>query len=107
MSGEKVLLAGICDDSQLTPKQEAKLDYIVDTTGCSYDDAERLMGLPVYDPTEVGKLIQVYPVNDLVETAIRGFFCGDCCKYVEPGEKCPHVRVGSRGGRYASDDGRY
>lgn len=34
-------------NSELTPEQEAKLDHIVDTTGCSYDDARRLMGLPV------------------------------------------------------------
>ena len=34
-------------NSELTPEQEAKLDHIVDTTGCSYEDARRLMGLPV------------------------------------------------------------
>ena len=26
---------------ELTPEQEVELDYIVDTTGCSYDDARR------------------------------------------------------------------
>ena len=44
-------------NSELTPEQEAKLDHIVDTTGCSYDDARRLMGLPVEDPKEVGNLL--------------------------------------------------
>ena len=41
----------------LTPEQEARLDYIVDTTGCSYDDAKRLMGLPVEDPRIIKQLI--------------------------------------------------
>ena len=36
--------------SELTSEQETKLDHIVDTTGCSYDDARRSMGLPVEDP---------------------------------------------------------
>jgi len=40
-------------NSELTPEQEAELDHIVDTTGCSYDDARRLMGLPVEDPKRV------------------------------------------------------
>ena len=31
--------------SELTSEQETKLDHIVDTTGCSYDDARRLMGV--------------------------------------------------------------
>lgn len=107
MSGEKVLLDGDRADIQFTSEQEAMLDYIVDTTGCSYDDAKRLMGLPVYDPKKVGELINRYTNGGVGETAVRGFFCGDCCKYVEPGEKCPHVRVGSRGGRYTSDNSRY
>ena len=42
----------------LTPEQEARLDYIVDTTGCSYDDARRKMDLPVDDPKEIGNLIK-------------------------------------------------
>ena len=41
---------------ELTPEQEARLDYIVDTTGCSYDDARRSMGLPVEDPRIISNL---------------------------------------------------
>lgn len=43
---------------ELTPEQEARLDYIVETMVCSYDDARRKMGLPVDDPKEVGNLIK-------------------------------------------------
>ena len=32
---------------ELTSDQEEELDRIVDTMGCSYDDARRKMGLPV------------------------------------------------------------
>lgn len=28
----------------------------------------------------------------------KGFFCGDCCRYVGPGDNCPHADVGPRGG---------
>lgn len=42
----------------LTHEQEVELDYIVDTMGCSYDDARRKMGLPVDDPKEIGNLYQ-------------------------------------------------
>ena len=38
---------------ELTSDQEEELDRIVDTTGCSYYYAKRLMGLPVEDPKEV------------------------------------------------------
>lgn len=95
-------------NSELTPEQEAKLDHIVDTTGCSYDDARRKMGLPVDDPKEVGYLIKRIPSSRKIgEKAVKGFFCGDCCRNVNPGEKCPHVRIGNRGKRYANDDSRY
>ena len=95
-------------NSELTPEQEAKLDHIVDTTGCSYDDARRKMGLPVDDPKEVGDLIKRIPSSRKIgEKAVKGFFCGDCCRNVNPGEKCPHVRIGNRGKRYANDDSRY
>ena len=40
----------------LTPEQEARLDYIVDTTGCSYDDARRKMDLPV---DEIQKRLEI------------------------------------------------
>ena len=43
---------------ELTSDQEEELDRIVDTTGCSYYYAKRLMGLPVEDPKEVGNLIK-------------------------------------------------
>ena len=43
---------------ELTPEQEARLDYIVETMVCSYDDARRKMGLTVDDPKEVGNLYQ-------------------------------------------------
>lgn len=46
---------------ELTPDQEGELDRIVDTTGCSYYYAKRLMGLPVEDPKEVGNLIKMVP----------------------------------------------
>lgn len=106
MSVERALSDEACIDPQLTSEQEAMLDHIVDTEGCSYDDAKRQMGLPVDNPEKVIKLINS-PVKDLGKTATQDFFCGDCCKYVKPGEKCPHVRVGSHGGRYSSDDNRY
>lgn len=44
-------------NSELTPEQEAELDHIVNTTGCSYDDARRSMGLPVEDPRIIKQLI--------------------------------------------------
>lgn len=43
---------------ELTPEQEARLDYIVNTTGCSYDDARRSMGLPVEDPRIIKQLMK-------------------------------------------------
>ena len=46
---------------ELTSDQEEELDRIVDTTGCSYYYAKRLMGLPVEDPKEVGNLIKRVP----------------------------------------------
>ena len=95
-------------NSELTPEQEAELDRIVDTTGCSYYYAKRLMGLPVEDPKEVGNLIKRVPSpREVGKKSVQGFFCGDCCRYIEPGKECSHVRVGSRGGRYASDSSRY
>ena len=93
---------------ELTSDQEEELDRIVDTTGCSYYYAKRLMGLPVEDPKEVGNLIKRVPSSiEVGDKAVKGFFCGDCCRYIEPGKECSHVRVGSRGGRYASDSSRY
>ena len=93
---------------ELTPDQEEELDRIVDTTGCSYDDARRKMDLPVDDPKEVGDLIKRIPSSRKIgEKAVKGFFCGDCCRNINPGEKCPHVKIGNRGKRYANDDSRY
>ena len=93
---------------ELTSDQEEELDRIVDTTGCSYYYAKRLMGLPVEDPKEVGNLIKRVPSSiEVGDKAVKGFFCGDCCRYIEPGKECSHVRVGSRGGRYASDSSKY
>ena len=93
---------------ELTSDQEEELDRIVDTTGCSYYYAKRLMGLPVEDPKEVGNLIKRVPSpREVGDKAVKGFFCGDCCRNVNPGEKCPHVKIGSRGKRYANDDSRY
>lgn len=95
-------------NSELTPEQEAELDHIVNTTGCSYDDARRKMDLPVDDPKEIGNLIKrVSLPREVGEKSVQGFFCGDCCRYIEPGKECSHVRVGSRGGRYASDSSKY
>ena len=92
----------------MTTKQEDELDRLVDTGLFSYDDAKRQMGLPVDDPKEVGNLITRAPSpREVGEDAVQAFFCGDCCRYIEPGKKCPHVRVGSRGGRYTSDSSRY
>ena len=93
---------------ELTSDQEEELDRIVDTTGCSYYYAKRLMGLPVEDPKEVGDLIKRIPSSRKIgDKAVKGFFCGDCCRNINPGEKCPHVKIGSRGKRYANDDSRY
>ena len=93
---------------ELTSDQEEELDRIVDTTGCSYYYAKRLMGLPVEDPKEVGNLIKRVPSpREVGKKSVQGFFCGDCCRYIEPGKECLHVRVGSRGGRYASDSSKY
>ena len=93
---------------ELTSDQEEELDRIVDTMGCSYDDARRKMGLPVDDPKEVGNLIKRVPSpREVGKKSEQGFFCGDCCRYIEPGKECSHVRVGSRGGRYASDSSKY
>ena len=93
---------------ELTSDQEEELDRIVDTMGCSYDDARRKMGLPVDDPKEVGNLIKRVPSpREVDKKSVQGFFCGDCCRYIEPGKECSHVRVGSRGGRYASDSSKY
>ena len=93
---------------ELTSDQEEELDRIVDTTGCSYYYAKRLMGLPVEDPKEVGNLIKRVPSpREVGKKSVQGFFCGDCCRYIEPGKECSHVRVGSRGGRYSSDSSKY
>ncbi len=93
---------------ELTSDQEEELDRIVDTMWCSYDDARRKMGLPVDDPKEVGNLIKRVPSpKEVGDKAVKGFFCGDCCRNINPGEKCPHVRIGNRGKRYANDDSRY
>lgn len=93
---------------ELTSDQEEELDRIVDTTGCSYYYAKRLMGLPVEDPKEVGNLIKRVPSpREVGKKSVQGFFCGDCCRNINPGEKCPHVKIGSRGKRYANDDSRY
>ena len=97
------------ESSELTPDQEEELDRIVDTTGCSYDDARRKMGLPVDNPKEIIEIMNNLGSlsREVGKGAVQGFFCGDCCRYIEPGKKCPHVRVGSRGGRYASDSSKY
>ena len=109
MAREKAYsIRGTGESSELTPDQEEELDRIVDTTGCSYDDARRKMGLPVDDPKEIGNLIKsVSLLRKVGKKSVQGFFCGDCCRYIEPGKECSHVRVGSRGGRYASDSSKY
>ena len=95
-------------NSELTPEQEAKLDHIVDTTGCSYEDARRLMGLPVEDPRIIKQLMKnLRSTRGIGDKAVKGFFCGDCCRNINPGERCSHVRIGNRGKRYANDDSRY
>ena len=90
-------------------QEEEELDRIVDTMGCSYDDARRLMGLPVEDPKRVMEQLMknLRSTRGIGEKAVKGFFCGDCCRNINPGEKCPHVRIGNRGKRYANDDSRY
>ena len=93
----------------LTSKKEEELDRIVDTTGCSYDDARRKMGLPVDDPKKIREIMESLGSSSrkVGKGAVQGFFCGDCCRYIEPGEKCLHMRVGKRGGRHASDSSKY
>lgn len=62
---------------ELTSDQEEELDRIVDTTGCSYYYAKRLMGLPVEDPKEVGNLIKRVPSpREVGKKSVQGFFCG-------------------------------
>jgi len=107
MANERIYPAKPYLDRDLTADQERRLDHIVDTTGCSYDDAMRIMGLPVDDPKEVGNLITRTPSHrEVGEKSVQAFFCGDCCRYIEPGKKCPHVRVGNRGGRDTSGRSR-
>lgn len=96
----------------LTLKQDEQLDHIVDTTGCSYDDAMRQMGLPVDDPTELRVEVSTTKKptknrRNIGGQAIRGVLCGDCLTNIPPGGSCAHIRVGRRNGRYASDDTRY
>ena len=68
-------------DRDLTADQQRRLDHIVDTTGCSYDDAKRQMGFPVDDPKEVGDLIKRTPSpREVGEKSVQAFFCGDCCR---------------------------
>ena len=60
---------------ELTSDQEEELDRIVDTTGCSYYYAKRLMGLPVEDPKEVGNLIKRVPSpREVGKKSVQGFF---------------------------------
>ena len=107
MAREKTYsIRGTGESSELTPDQEEQLYRIVDTTGCSYDDAKRLMGLPVEDPKRVMERIKSL-ARGIDDKAVKGLFCGDCCRNINPGEKCPHVRIGNRGKRYANDDSRY
>jgi len=114
MDNEKALRAASEGGNELTPEQEAMLDDIVNTQGCSYYYAMRQMGLPVDDPVELrGLLPAIIETNPqrgkrgLGEQAVRGVFCGDCLEDIPEGEACTHTRVGSRGGRYASDSSRY
>lgn len=114
MDNEKALRAASEGGNELTPEQEAMLDDIVDKRGCSYDDARRQMGLPVDDPVELrGLLPAIIETNPqrgkrgLGEQAVRDVFCGDCLESIPEGEACTHMRVGPRGGRYASDGSRY
>lgn len=59
---------------ELTSDQEEELDRIVDTTGCSYYYAKRLMGLPVEDPKEVGNLIKRVPSpREVGKKSVQGF----------------------------------
>lgn len=113
MDNEKALRAASEGGNELTPEQEAMLDHIVNTQGCSYDDARRQMGLFIDDPAGLRGLVSIIETNPqrgkrgLGEQAVRGVFCGDCLEYIPEGEACTHTRVGSRGGRYASDSSRY
>lgn len=94
----------------MSPEEERKLDQLVDTRGFSYDDAMRYLGMPVDDP------------RDLIEAHLRGgprlakermmgqevvLMCGDCGREVGRGSSCSHMRIGSRGKRYANDDSRF
>ena len=93
---------------ELTSDQEEELDRIVDTTGCSYYYAKRLMGLPVEDPRIIKQLMKnLRSTRGIGDKAVKGLFCGDCCRNINPGEMCSHVRIGNRGKRYANDDSRY
>ena len=37
----------------------------------------------------------------------KGVWCGDCCDYITPGNRCGHVAVSQRGGIFANDNYRY
>ena len=113
MGDEKVPQVASRTEDELTPEQEAMLDHIVDTQGCSYDDARRQMGLPVDDPAELRGLVPTIEINPrnnrrgLGGQAVKDVFCGDCLENIPLGEACAHMRVGPRGGRYANDGSRY
>lgn len=102
---------GYCD---LTPKQEEALDRIVDTTGCSYDDARRQLGLLPDDPAVLRRAIarMVESAKEAVSLADNNpeemvRYCGDCGLALKRNQGCSHLRVGPRGGVYHSDDPRF
>ena len=37
----------------------------------------------------------------------KGVWCGDCCDYITPGNRCGHVAVSQRGGIFANDNYRH
>lgn len=88
-------------------------EYVDQGRGSYYEAWWELFGVKIVDEKEARELIPTNPSakelgrQALLQIEKRSYICGDCSKKVRPGESCPHMRVGKRGGRYASDDRRY
>lgn len=112
---DQVVDSSMLPAGDLSSAQEERwLDHMVDTTGCSYDEARRRLGLSVDDPRRLAALLQKryadhlgnkQPVQHNHPETIR--VCGDCGLSLRPGQSCSHMRVGPQGGVYHSDDPRF
>lgn len=87
-------------------RRSDEIERLVDTTGWSYDDAARALGIENPDRVDGSRAvveISRRAIEGIMEEEVRSFVCGDCGAEVQPGTKCAHIALSKIGNLYHHD----